>query len=40
MRKEWEEIPEIFITSSLKKTGLIEIENFINQTNKLFIQNS
>ena len=40
MRKEWEEIPQIFITSSLKKTGLIEIENFINQTNKLFIQNS
>ena len=40
MRKEWEEIPEIFITSSLKKTGLIEIENFINQTNKLFIKNS
>ena len=40
MRKEWEEIPEIFITSSLKKTGLIEIKNFINQTNKLFIQNS
>lgn len=40
MSKEWEEIPEIFITSSLKKTGLIEIENFINQTNKLFIQNS
>ena len=40
MLKEWEEIPEIFVTSSLKKTGLIEIENFINQTNKLFIQNS
>ena len=40
MRKEWEEIPEIFIPPSLKKTGLIEIENFINQTNKLFIQNS
>tara|TARA_B100001287_G_scaffold275129_1_gene282053 strand:+ start:453 stop:1058 length:606 start_codon:yes stop_codon:yes gene_type:complete len=40
MRKEWEEIPEIFITSSLKKIGLVEIEKFINQTNKLFIQNS
>ena len=40
MLEEWEEIPEIFVTSSLKKTGLIEIENFINQTNKLFIQNS
>ena len=40
MLKEWEEIPDIFVTSSLKKTGLIEIENFINQTNKLFIQNS
>ena len=40
MLKEWEEIPDIFVTSSLKKTGLIEIENFINQTNKLFIKNS
>jgi GTP-binding protein len=32
----WEELPRIFITSSHKSTGMDEILNYINETNKLF----
>lgn len=32
----WEELPRIFITSSHKSTGMDEILNYVNETNKLF----
>jgi len=36
MLKTWEELPNIFTTSSLKKIGLENILSFIKQTNPLF----
>jgi GTP-binding protein len=34
--EDWEELPEIFITSSEKKTGLDDITSFIEKTNTVF----
>lgn len=34
--EEWEELPQIFITSSEKKTGLDDILKFIEETNGIF----
>jgi len=34
--EEWEELPNVFITSSEKKTGLKEIKGFISKTNGIF----
>jgi GTP-binding protein len=36
MLETWEEIPQIFITSSAKRTGKDEILEFIEVTNKKF----
>ena len=36
MLKEWEELPEIFITSAEKKTGLNEIATYIKHLNTQF----
>ena len=34
--EDWEELPELFITSAEKKTGLKEITDFISKTNGIF----
>jgi len=34
--EDWEELPELFITSAEKKTGLKEIKEFISKTNGIF----
>lgn len=34
----WEELPEIFVTSSESKTGREELLSFIEENNKLFYQ--
>ena len=36
MIKQWEELPEIFITSAEKKTGLNEITTYIERLNPQF----
>ena len=36
MLKEWEEIPQCFYTSTLKREGNKEILTFIEKTNSLF----
>ena len=36
LMKYWEELPRIFITSAHKSSGLDEILNYIDDTNKLF----
>ena len=36
MLKQWEELPEIFITSAEKKTGLVEITTYIKHLNPKF----
>ena len=36
MLKQWEELPEIFITSAEKKTGLVEITIYIKHLNPKF----
>tara|TARA_B100000427_G_C15289813_1_gene499177 strand:+ start:62 stop:658 length:597 start_codon:yes stop_codon:yes gene_type:complete len=36
MLKDWQEVPEIFITSAKQKIGTKDIINFIQNTNKLF----
>jgi GTP-binding protein len=38
MRKTWEELPQHFITSAEQKIGGDEILDFVEQTNKLFVQ--
>lgn len=38
MTKTWEELPQIFVTSSEKKIGGQEILDFIEQTNTLFVK--
>jgi GTP-binding protein len=34
--KNWEELPEIFLSSATKKSGQEEILTFIDETNKLY----
>ena len=36
MLQEWEELPQIFLTSAEKKLGKVEILKFISETNKLY----
>ena len=36
MLKEWEELPEMFITSAEKKTGLNELKKYIQSLNSIF----
>ena len=36
MLKEWESLPEIFTTSSIKKTGLTEFVKYVEELNKQF----
>ena len=36
LKQYWQELPPIFITSSHKSTGLYEILNYVEETNKLF----
>ena len=36
MLKEWEELPELFITSSEQKKGTEEIKDFIEKLNLSF----
>ena len=38
MKKTWEELPQYFVTSSENKEGGEEILDFVEQTNKLFVQ--
>lgn len=35
--KNWEELPQIFLSSATKKSGQEEILNFIGETNKLYV---
>ena len=35
----WEELPPIFVTSSLHRTGGVEILNYIDQLNVQYLQN-
>jgi GTP-binding protein len=37
LRKNWEELPLMFITSAEKKTGREEILDFISETNEIFV---
>ena len=36
MKKQWEKLPEIFITSAEKKKGLYEITKYIEALNPQF----
>jgi hypothetical protein len=36
MLEEWESLPEIFTTSSVKKTGLAEFVKYVEKLNKQF----
>ena len=36
LAEDWEELPDIFITSAEKKTGIDEIADFIEKTNEVF----
>jgi GTP-binding protein len=36
MLSQWEELPQIFLSSSTKKIGQEELLQFIEQTNRLF----
>jgi hypothetical protein len=38
MLKQWEKLPEIFITSAEKKTGINELCDFIEQLNPKFAE--
>ncbi|UZR95745.1 ribosome biogenesis GTP-binding protein YihA/YsxC [Chondrinema litorale] len=38
--KEWEDMPEYFITSSVNKAGLDELLLYINKVNKLYFENN
>jgi GTP-binding protein len=37
LRKQWDELPQVFVTSAEKGVGRDEILDFIEQTNKTFI---
>jgi GTP-binding protein len=38
LAKAWEELPPVFVTSSLQRTGGEELLNYIDQLNSLFYQ--
>ena len=38
LAKAWEELPPVFVTSSLQRTGGEELLNYIDQLNRLFYQ--
>lgn len=38
LAKAWEELPPVFVTSSLQRTGGAELLNYIDQINSLFYQ--